>query len=85
MCVCVADTEQLETHLEAVRRRHDESRDPLVQELRGLVEGIQQQDEARQPLYAQLGELGGQLRAAVDGVQASSAHTETLLQQRMQR
>ena len=32
------DSQQLESHLEQVRRRHDQSRDPIVQQMTSLVE-----------------------------------------------
>jgi len=53
-CVCVVDVRNLESHLEQSRRRRDEARDPVLHQLRGVVEMLQQRNQSHEPQQARL-------------------------------
>lgn len=78
---CIADSDQLENHLEKVRRRHEESRDPIVSQLQSLLDGMREQERQREPLYQQMSGLGGQLASTLEGLSGS---LEAAVERRLQ-
>jgi len=54
LCVCAADVRNLESHLDHLRRRRDDARDPVLHQLRGVVEMLQQREQSHDPRQAQL-------------------------------
>jgi len=52
--VCRVDVHNLESHLEQLRRRRDDARDPVLHQLRGVLESLQQREQAHDPQQARL-------------------------------
>jgi len=52
--VISADVHNLESQMEQLRRRRDETRDPVLHQLRGVMEMLQQQQQSVDPQHAQL-------------------------------
>lgn len=73
MCVWAvyADVHNLESHLEQVRRRRDDARDPVLHQLRAVLEMLQQRQAALDPQQARL-------TAAVDTLQQTTASLGTV-------
>jgi len=52
--MCHADAHNLESHMEQLRRRRDDARDPVLHQLRGLLEVLQQHEQSHDPQQARL-------------------------------
>ena len=52
--ICCVDMRNLESHLEQSRRRRDDARDPVLHQLRGVVEMLQQRTQSHDPQQARL-------------------------------
>jgi len=52
--VCHTDVHNLESHLEQLRRRRDDARDPVLHQLRGAVEMLQQRELSHDSQQARL-------------------------------
>ena len=81
----IPDLRQLETHLEQIRRRHEEGRDPIVGQLRGMVEAVRHTAEGQKPVAAQLQGLSQSLQASVDQVKVSQSEVEAAVQRSLGR
>jgi len=62
---CRADVRSLESHLEQLRRRRDDARDPVLHQLRAMLEMLQQREQSHDPHQVRLS-------AAVDALQHAS-------------
>jgi len=54
VCVCHSDVHNLESHLEHLRRRRDDARDPVLHQLRAVLEMLQQHEQSLDPQQARL-------------------------------
>ncbi len=73
------DTSHLENHMEQVKKRHEEARDPLIGQLRAMVEAFKRKEDSREPLYRQLGSLAQTMQASVSQIE----HGQKELEQKM--
>ncbi len=79
------DTRALEHHLEAIRKKHEESRDPVVGQLRSMVDVMKRKDDAFEPMYRQLSTIVPTLQSSVAQMQASQQKMEENLKQSLKR
>jgi len=54
VCVCPTDVHNLESHLEQLRRRRDDARDPVLHQLHAVLEMLQQREQSLDPQQARL-------------------------------
>jgi hypothetical protein len=53
LCV-LKDMQQMESQMQQVQRRRDETRDPLLNQLRALMETIQRREQSHEPVHERL-------------------------------
>jgi len=63
--------------METVRRRRDDARDPVLQQLRGLVETLQQSEQSLEPQQARLTAAIDTLRQTTAQLSSSNDQLET--------
>jgi len=69
--------QSLESHMEQLRRRRDDARDPVLQQLRGMLETLQQHEQSHEPQQARLISAIDTLRQTTADLAGSSDQLET--------
>lgn len=72
---------QLDGHLEQVRRRHEEARDPVVGQLTAVVEALRQRSEANDATVTQLRGLAVNVQSQLDQLTTLQAEHKSMEQQ----
>ncbi len=67
--------------MESVRKKHEETRDPIVAQLRNMVDTIKRKDESREPQFRQLGAAVPALQSAVTQMQNNQQKLEETIKQ----
>lgn len=68
-----------------MRRRHEEGRDPIVGQLRAMVDTVKHLVESQKPVTANLQGIGQSLQASADRIQASQMDIEPVVQKAVNR
>ena len=72
-----ADVHSLESHLEQLRRRRDDARDPVLHQLRAVLEVLQQREQSHDPHQARLTSAIDTLYQTTTELASSSDQLET--------
>jgi hypothetical protein len=71
--------QQMESHLQQVQRRRDESRDPVLNQLRAVTETLQRRDLAQEPVHERLTGAVEALKLTSSQMATNSGELETKL------
>ena len=67
--------------MEVVRKKHEETRDPVVGQLRSMVDALKRREEAYEPLYRQMNTIVPTLQTSVAQIQTSQQELEQHIKQ----
>ena len=67
--------------MEAIRKKHEESRDPIVGQLRSMVDAFKRRDEAYEPMYRQMNTLVPTIQTSIAQMQSSQQELEKNIKQ----
>ena len=67
--------------METVRKKHEEARDPIVGQLRAMVDSFKRRDESYEPMYRQMNTLVPTLQTSVAQIQANQQELEQNIKQ----
>ena len=70
------DVRSLESQLEQVRRRRDDARDPLLHQLRGVIEMLQQQQLSADPQQTRLASVVDSLQQTTTQLASNNSQLE---------
>lgn len=77
MFVCHVDVHNLESHLDQLRRRRDDARDPVLHQLRAVLETLQQREQSHEPQQARLSTAIDTLHQTTTELSSSNDQLET--------
>ena len=67
--------------METVRKNHEDARDPVVGQLRSMVDAFKRREEANEPTYRQINTLIPTLQTSVAQIQTSQQELEQHIKQ----
>ena len=67
--------------MEAIRKKHEGSRDPIVGQLRSMVDAFKRRDEAYEPMYRQMNTLVPTIQTSIAQMQSSQQELEKNIKQ----
>jgi len=75
-CTNSADVHKLESHLEQLRHRRDDARDPVLHQLRGVLEMLQQRQQSMEPQQTHLATVIDTLQQTVAQLAGTNSQLE---------
>jgi len=70
------DVHSLESHMEQLRRRRDDARDPVLHQLRGVLETLQQREQSNDRHQAHLSDLTDALQRTTAQLASNNGQLE---------
>jgi len=80
-----ADVRNLESHLDQLRRRRDDARDPVLHQLRGMLEMLQQREQSQDPQQARLSTVIDTLQQTAAELGGTNDRLETKLLEKINK
>lgn len=69
--------------MEIVRKKHEDARDPIVGQLRSMVDAFQKREDAYEPIHRQMNTIVPTLKESMNQMQASQKQLEEHIKQSM--